>query len=125
MDDNQVLYQSENLSVYHNAEKQLFYMDIHTAEGATATIDEMEMVRLTCAIGTKILELNEEIMALQIGTHVKVVGNAVGTAWESGCIESIKGDMAYIVYGVKTLQEFGGIRGMGMPVPLSQLKRID
>jgi hypothetical protein len=33
--------------------------------------------------------------------------------------------MAYIIYGVKTITEFGGIRGMGMPVPLSMLKRID
>jgi hypothetical protein len=123
--DAQVIHQSEDISVYHNTDKHVFYVDIHTHEGATAILTEEEMVKLTCAIGTKLLELYEEIMSLQIGDHVKVKGNAPGTAWESGCIEHIEGDMAYIIYGVKTITEFGGIRGMGMPVPLSMLKRID
>ena len=63
-------------------------------------------------------------MTLKIGDHVKVLGNSPGSAWESGCIEKIEGQMAYIVYGVTKLEQFGGLRGMGMPVPLSTLRKI-
>ena len=121
--ESQTIYNGEDISVYHNTDEHIFLIDIHSTEGATAIITEEEMVKLTCAIGTKILELNEEIMELKVGDHVKVIGNAPGTAWESGCIETIVGDMAYILYGVKTTNEFGGIRGIGMPVPLSMLKK--
>jgi hypothetical protein len=60
----------------------------------------------------------------KVGDHVKVIGNAVGTVWESGCIEKIEGDMAYIVYGVKRLEDWPKLRGLGYPVPLSVLKVI-
>jgi hypothetical protein len=66
---------------------------------------------------------------LRVGDHVKVVGAPPSTKWESGCIESIEGQMAYIIYGVESLKQFdklfpGHANGMGMPVPLSQLKAI-
>jgi hypothetical protein len=61
---------------------------------------------------------------LKPGDHVKVLGNAPGTAWENGCIEKIEGDLAYIVYGVSRLEDFGGIRGMGMPVAMSRLRKL-
>ena len=63
-------------------------------------------------------------MTLKTGDHVKVLGNAPETAWETGCIEHIDGCMAYIVYGIKKLEDFGDIRGMGYPVPLSQIRRM-
>jgi hypothetical protein len=65
-----------------------------------------------------------EMNQLKIGDHVKVLGNAPDTAWSEGCIENIQGDMAYLLYGVKSLHQWGGLRGLGMPVPLSQLRKI-
>lgn len=114
---NEKIYQSDELVVEYNTIDHLFQV---LPTNVPCILDEHEMVKVVTAISEKLYDL----IPLSVGDHVKVLGNAPKTAWESGCIEHIDGYMAYIVYGVKTLGEFGGIRGMGMPVPLSQLRRI-
>ena len=62
---------------------------------------------------------------LKVGDVVKVLGNAPGTVWESGVIEYIKGDYAYLLYGVTHLNDWCGIRGMCSGEPLSNLEIIE
>jgi len=91
---------------------------LHTIK-LVATVDKDDLSRIIQAL-TDYTKLNEP---LHVGEYVKVLGNAVGTAWEFGCIEHIEGQMAYILYGVKNLSSPFGLRGQEMPVPISQLRR--
>jgi len=109
------------ITVYHD-DKNFQYL-FETTTTATA-MPEPETLEMMVSITSKMISnMPDEAKPFSVGEHVKVLGNAPNTAWESGCIESIEGDMAYILYGVKNLGEFGGLRGMAMPVPLSQLRR--
>jgi hypothetical protein len=114
---NEKIYRSDEIMVEYDPENHIFQM---IPTNVPSIFGEHEMVKVVMAISEKLYDL----IPLSVGDHVKVLGNAPETAWETGCIEHIDGCMAYIVYGVKTLTEFGGIRGMGMPVPLSQLRRV-
>jgi hypothetical protein len=62
--------------------------------------------------------------SFKIGDHVRINGNAKGTVWESGVIECIKDDRAYILYGVTKLGDWCGIRGMCTGESLSNLELI-
>ena len=58
------------------------------------------------------------------GDIVKIPGNAKGTVWESGVIEYIKGNKAYILYGVTRLGDWAGVRGMCTGEDLEDLELI-
>jgi len=60
----------------------------------------------------------------QIGDHVRIIGNAPGTVWESGIIECIQGDKAYIIYGATHIRDYCGVRGMCTGECLSNLEMI-
>ena len=61
---------------------------------------------------------------LKIGDVVRCVDNAKGTVWESGVIEHIKGDTAYLLYGVTKLHDWAGLRGMCTGEPIDRLEKI-
>ena len=61
---------------------------------------------------------------LKIGDLVKVRGNAPGTVWESGVIEHIQDGKAYLLYGVRKLGEWHGVRGMCTGERLEDLEMI-
>ena len=61
-------------------------------------------------------------MIPKVGDHVKVLGNAPGK--NTGCIERIEGDLAYIIYGVKSLDDCA-LFGVGLPVAMSRLRLIE
>ena len=62
---------------------------------------------------------------LKPGDYVKINGNAPGTVWEYGVIECIKDGRAYILYGVKRLNDWTGIRGMCTGESLQNLERCE
>jgi len=62
--------------------------------------------------------------SFKIGDHVRINGNAKGTVWESGVIEYIKGDQAFILYGVTHLGDWCGIRGMCNGESINKLELI-
>lgn len=115
------IFRNNKISIHHNPENHTFCIDIHTGEGATAILTEDEMLTLMYHTGERVCAIFHPIA---VGDYVEIMENAVGTAWRTGCVERIDGSMANIIYGVKTLDQFGGIRGMGIPVPLSVLRRL-
>ena len=62
--------------------------------------------------------------SFHIGDHVRIKGNAKGTVWESGVIECIKGDTAYILYGVTRLNDWCGVRGMCSGENIENLEKV-
>jgi len=118
---NEKLFDKNGIEVTYDDEEHLFRIKMHAEE---SFLEETEMLEFLMVCGQRVLLLEENTGQLVVGDRVKVLGNAPGTAWENGAIEQINGDMAYIVYGIKSLGEFGGLRGQGFPVPLSKLRKI-
>ena len=63
-------------------------------------------------------------MTFHPGDHIRIKCNAPGTVWESGVIEYIRGDRAYILYGVSRLGDWCGVRGMCSGEDIADLELI-
>ena len=61
---------------------------------------------------------------VSIGDYVHIKGNAPGTVWEYGVVEYIRDNKAYILYGVKRLNDWTGLRGMCTPEDVSDLEAV-
>lgn len=61
---------------------------------------------------------------LKIGDYVHIKGNAPGTVWEYGVIEYIDKGKAYLLYGVKHLNQWGGLRGICTGENLQNLEKV-
>ena len=68
--------------------------------------------------------MEKQKTSFKVGDVVRVKGNAPGTVWESGVIEHIDHNRAYLLYGATRLNEWTGLRGLCTGEPLSVLELI-